>query len=172
MSRIIKPPYFSLHLPFVKRIFMSLLVLGLSLSVPALLVPGPVQKNSYMGAQYCGSCHQEEYTQWLSSPHANAFVHLPKVSQNDPACLSCHATGVLDKNEVLPGVQCEACHGPGQYYGSLHVKKDPVLSKLMFMQKPNEDSCRHCHSPTENLWSAKLGMKQIDHWTDLKGGHP
>ena len=166
MSIKIKPPYSNLRLTFVKRIFLLCAVFGMSSWLLASLVSGPIQKKAYMGAQYCGSCHQEEYKKWLLSPHAKAYDHLPKISQNDGACLSCHATAVLDTTSVFKGVQCEACHGPGQYYASPHIKKDPVLSKLLFNEKPDEDSCRHCHSAAENLWSKKQAMKKIDHWTN------
>lgn len=165
MSSKIKRPYVGFYLALLKR-FPLLIAIGFCISTLALLVPGPIQKNSYMGASYCGSCHAKEYTSWLNSPHAQAFSHLPKESIHDQACLNCHATAVFDSNtDILPGVQCEACHGPGQYYAKLHIKKDVVLSKLLFMQKPNEDSCRRCHAKTEKLWSFKQGMEKIDHWS-------
>lgn len=161
-----KPPQSSGETLFVKRILLIfatslMLVFGL-----AVFVPGPIQKSSYMGAEYCGSCHQAEYAQWIASPHARATEVLSKEQQKNPACTSCHANAVFEKGEPpFRGVQCESCHGPGQYYASLHVKKDPVLSKLLFMQKPDLESCRHCHSAPANLWSPHRAMKKIDHWT-------
>lgn len=151
---------------FVKRMVMLLALALVCMFGLAIFVPGPIQKNAYMGAEYCGSCHQGEYKSWLTSAHAKASEDLPEEHKNNLACLSCHATGVLERNEpFFKGVQCEACHGPGQHYASVHVKKDPVLSKLLFMQKPNEESCRHCHSGAANLWSPHHAMKKIDHWS-------
>jgi hypothetical protein len=130
----------------------------------AFFVPGPVQQSSFIGAEHCGACHQAEYESWHASAHRMATDRLPPEAKSDRRCLSCHATGLLEQNEQFQkGVSCEACHGPGQYYASLHIKKDPVLSKLLFMQEPNEDSCRHCHSSSTNLWSAHPAMKKIDY---------
>ena len=150
----------------VKRVLMLSAVLLTAVFGLALLVPGPIQKSSYMGAEYCGSCHQQEYLSWRQSPHSRAQDVLADVDKNNLACLSCHATGVTEANQpFFKGVQCESCHGAGQYYASLHVKKDPVLSKLLFMQKPDEASCLHCHSSAANLWSPHQSMKKIDHWS-------
>jgi len=152
---------------FVKRFCFGLFLIALSLFSVGLFSPGPIQRASYMGAQYCGSCHQEEYIAWSSSPHARAHEVLPPGKKNDPQCLSCHATGHFQKNEpLLPGVQCEACHGPGQFYAALHIKKDQELSRLLFMQRPvGEKGCRHCHSVDSKIWSAPENMKKIDHWS-------
>lgn len=160
---------------FVKRFAWGLCAVSASFFCIAFFTPGPLQKASFMGAEYCGSCHSEEYRLWASSPHAKAHDVLPIGNRSDPACLSCHATGVLEKNEpALPGVQCEACHGPGQFYAKLHIKKDPVLSRLLFMQRPvGEQSCLHCHSVDSKLWSPHENMNKIDHWskTKIKGDH-
>lgn len=161
-----KPPQSSGETLFVKRILLIFATSLVLISGLAFFVPGPVQKSSYMGAEYCGSCHKAEYQQWLLSPHARATDVLPKEHLANPSCTTCHATGVFEKGEsFFKGVQCESCHGPGQFYASLHVKKDPVLSKLLFMQKPSIESCRHCHSETANLWSPHRAMKKIDHWS-------
>lgn len=166
MKTEIKNPQSSVSALFVKRLVPFLAAVLVCLFSLALFVPGPIQKNSYMGTEYCASCHQAEYQSWLTSDHAKAFLVLPKEAQTDRACLSCHATGVLGPKEgFLKGVQCESCHGPGQYYASLHVKKDAVLSKLLFMEKPNEASCKQCHSDVANSWSFTDAMKKIDHWS-------
>ena len=155
---------------FVKRILVLPFLILISIFGLAIFVPGPIQKKSYMGAEYCASCHQKEYQSWLISPHARATNDLPVGELSNPACLSCHATGVFDQElRAFPGVQCEACHGPGEYYASLHVKRDPVLSKLLFMENPATQSCRHCHSDVANLWSHQHVMKKVD-WSSKHGG--
>lgn len=134
--------------PFVKRVtLLSAVAITLMFSL-AVFIPGPVQKNAYMGAEYCGSCHQQEYKIWVESPHARAKTQLE-----------------LEKGEaIFTGVQCESCHGPGQFYASLHIKKDPVLSKMLFMQRPAENSCKQCHLAKDfNLAQA---MKKIQHWPE------
>lgn len=158
--------YYKESSTIVNRIFIAFCV---SLSVTALLgvfTAGPIQKKSFMGAEYCGSCHKEEYKSWSTSAHAKATSILPPEKATEQQCLTCHATGMYSaKDNFFSGVQCESCHGPGQYYASLHVKKDPNLSKLLFMQKPDIQSCRHCHLKDENLWSPHKAMKDIDHWS-------
>jgi hypothetical protein len=127
------------------RFVLSLFVLIGALLSLAFLTPGPIQREAYMGAEYCGSCHLEEYKAWSNSSHSKAFVHLPADKKEERACLSCHAMGTFEKHDpIFAGVQCESCHGPGLYYAVPHSKKDAVLSKLLFMNKA-ESSCITCH---------------------------
>ncbi len=173
MNLSAKTPKSSGRGAFVKKIAIGLVFGVLVVASTAWFVPGPIQREAYMGAQYCGSCHKAEYAQWAKSGHAQAFLHLPDDKKGEQACLSCHATGAFGSSEkVFRGVQCESCHGPGQYYASLHIKKDAVLSKLLFKQKP-EESCLHCHSRDANLWSPHDAMKKIDHGSkgELKDFH-
>ncbi len=156
---------------FVKRSMVLLVTIATCLFGLAIFVPGPIQRDSYMGAEYCGTCHQTEYKSWAQSAHKRATDVLPLEMRSKPACLNCHATVASEENEqALPGVQCESCHGPGKYYEKSHMKKDEVLSKLLFMQRPTEDSCRHCHSDTTNLWSAHMAMDKIRHWQNVPLG--
>lgn len=160
--------YFSQRASFVKRTLSAIFLVALSAACLAFFTPGPIQRSSYMGAEYCGSCHQEEYKKWASSPHAKAHKDLPADRKNDRACLGCHATAVLGRNDpILHGVQCESCHGPGQYYAALHIKKDAVLSAYLFKHDA-EKSCLHCHSSDSKLWSLDEGMKKIDHWSKVQ----
>lgn len=105
-------------------------VAGLALTCLAFLVPGPIQREAYMGPEYCGACHQDTYKAWQSSAHAKASIH------------------------------CESCHGPGQYYGALHIKKDAVLSKLLFKQ--DKINCLHCHSQEQKI-GARVAGEKFDH---------
>jgi hypothetical protein len=162
----------SYRVPFVKRVSILAMTVVLCIFGLAQFIPGPIQKKSYMGAEYCASCHQKEYQAWATSPHAKATDSLPIDEKVNSACLTCHATGLLDKSSfVLNGVQCESCHGPGEYYASLHVKKDLVLSKLLFMERPGIKSCSHCHFSSPNLWSPHKAIKKIDHWRLDKNVH-
>lgn len=102
----------------------------------------PAQANKYIGAEKCKNCHQAEasgnqYGIWEKEPHSKAFETLAsdaakKIAQEkgieDPQksdqCLRCHMTAfgvpadAIKKGFDGKGVQCEACHGPGD----LHVK--------------------------------------------------
>ncbi len=71
-----------------------------------------------LGAEACRDCHRAAYDGWSRSQHARAMDSL-KEAEKAPgsACLRCHATVRQAPPEagptLLPGVQCEACHGPG-----------------------------------------------------------
>jgi len=114
--------------------------------------PPPPEKGkpSYIGAEKCKSCHEEEYAVWEKTPHARAMEtlvekHRDKVGE----CVSCHVTGfrkpsgaTLHDLGALGAVQCEVCHGPG----SLHEEaggyaKIPTLT-------PTASFCTaSCHHP-------------------------
>lgn len=99
--------------------------LGLALPGPPVLMDLREEKESvgYAGAEACAECHQTQYDQWKSTPHAKAFW--PLLDQNRhwiPYCVQCHVTGMNQSGgfRAYPAsvkmmhVQCETCHGPGQ----------------------------------------------------------
>ena len=93
----------------------------------------------FIGASKCKNCHQAEpagnqFGAWQHTPHAKAFETLgtdrakevakplgiadPQTSEK---CLKCHSTAFGEPPERIAkgfdpkaGVQCEACHGPGE----------------------------------------------------------
>ena len=95
------------------------------------------------------SCHQGpgmgyQLSLWRMSPHAQAYAVLatPRAAelakkagvaedpQLSPACLKCHATGggpgapVAKTYDLMEGVGCESCHGPGSEYMPEAVMRD------------------------------------------------
>jgi len=102
-----------------------------------------VRAADYIGAEKCKICHKVEYTSWESLEHAKAFDTLQPAEQAKAECLRCHATA--GKAE-LPGVQCEACHGPGGEYKSMTVMKDRQASLAAGLLLPDEAACKSCHS--------------------------
>ena len=72
----------------------------------------------------------------------HAFDQLKGDEQSNPECLKCHATGA---SAEMPGVQCEACHGPGSDYKSMKVMKDRDASVAAGLVLPDEATCRGCH---------------------------
>jgi hypothetical protein len=46
----------------------------------------------------------------------------------------------------MPGVQCEACHGPGNDYKSIAVMKDKAASLAAGLIVPTKETCLQCHS--------------------------
>jgi cytochrome c553 len=115
----------------------------------------------YVGAAKCKLCHKAQYDSWLGTMHAKAFDALaPDGGKNKPECVKCHVTGTTEKAEVLEGVQCEACHGPGSEYKSPKImsKKDWGTDPAKYLKMatdaglviPTEAVCKRCHTPEGN----------------------
>ncbi|PIP39130.1 MAG: hypothetical protein COX19_08795 [Desulfobacterales bacterium CG23_combo_of_CG06-09_8_20_14_all_51_8] len=103
----------------------------------------------YVGSKSCNLCHAEINDSWVNSRHAGAMGSLVgKSRQNDPDCLSCHVTGMekqsfpgilqVKEDNLMVGVQCEACHGPGADHS-----KDPQSVEMLTV---NENTCTRCHT--------------------------
>jgi hypothetical protein len=120
-------------------------VLALGLGLLCLAAPGPASADDYVGAEVCGTCHEAEYAQWKSTPHARALSDLTRPQQQDRVCRSCHTMQPLDDDPIYGGVQCESCHGPGRLYAPRNVMKDEELSKLLGLEAVTEKTCRACH---------------------------
>ena len=173
-------------------------ILSLNLPGPDLSGPTPPAGGRYIGAAMCKNCHNgadkgNAYDHWMGTPHAKAFENLAsdkakeaakKLGIDDPQksekCLKCHVTAYgVDKKEIKVsfkpehGVQCEACHGPGED----HYKK-----RFAEAQKPGTapspitadeihslraaDGCVKCHneeSPTYKPFCLKERMEKIEH---------
>ena len=74
--------------------------------------------------------------------HAKAFDKLKDDEKAKAECLECHATG---ESAEMPGVQCEACHGPGNQYKSIKVMKDREASVAAGLIVPDDSTCKGCH---------------------------
>ena len=101
----------------------------------------------FVGSDACKVCHQEQYIQWKTTKHAQAFnVLLDAKRHFQPKCVSCHITGagydggyrMGDLTHPMMHVQCEACHGPG----GKHIL---APSKSSILGKPKADLCIRCH---------------------------
>ncbi len=101
-----------------------------------------VSSADYIGAAKCKMCHKVQFASWERLAHAKAFEQLKPEEQSDPECLKCHATGGTAE---MPGVQCEACHGPGSDYKSMKTMKDREASIAAGLVIPDESVCKGCH---------------------------
>ena len=117
-------------------------------------------KHEYVGAAKCKMCHKAEYTSWEATKHAKAFEALSAEEQMKEECVVCHITGTDVKGEVITGVSCEACHGPGSDYKSPKIMsakafkedkagalKAAVAAGLVI---PTEETCVRCHKKEGN----------------------
>ena len=143
----------------------------------------------YVGVKKCKTCHMKIYKSWEQTKHAGAFEVLKpgtaaeakqkagldpqKDYTQDSECVGCHTTGL----PTNPGVQCEACHGPGKSYSNSKImnktawKADPEKHLKMAMEaclqpQPAENNCITCHnanSPTAQPFDFKKRHEVIKH---------
>ncbi len=137
----------------------------LAFSVPVLFFAGlPLAsaQATYLGAEKCGKlCHKIQYTSWQTTPHAKAFADLKPADQAKAECIECHVTG---GKKDLPGVQCEACHGPGSNYAKLAIMKDKAKAVAAGLVVPTEKTCVKCHnkkSPTFKGFNFAEAVKKV-----------
>lgn len=118
------------------------MILGVVAIVAAATVVA--QDHAYVGADKCKMCHKVQYTSWEETTHAKALEQAK--ASADPAfearCLDCHAT---NSDEALPGVQCEACHGPGSDYKKMSIMKDREQAVANGLVVPTQETCDGCH---------------------------
>ena len=145
----------------------SLIVITLTMFIAAF---APVAAQEYVGAEFCGMCHQAEYESWAETPHAAAagieavnetgtyyyvaaFAHRVYTEEAFLAsCRNCHVTGWDEETESWPeqdtdpgkflGIQCEYCHGPYQS----HSAENPAMTIDY-----SPDGCADCHAQPADL---------------------
>jgi len=129
---------------------------------------------AYTGVKKCRTCHIKIYRTWIETKHAKAFDQLNEKEKQDPKCIECHTT---NKDVNLPGVQCEACHGPGGKFSSAKImnrkkfKADPELQKKLAHEAgliiaPDENNCKKCHnkrSPHYEGFDFKARYEEVKH---------
>jgi hypothetical protein len=83
-------------------------------------------------------------------------------------CFACHNTastvaGVFDAKGLIPGITCEACHGPGRKHVEAieHQKLGPALDAILNPARldpaASVDFCGACHA---TFWDVKLAGEQ------------
>lgn len=145
----------------------------------------------FIGVEGCSKCHNSEGTgkqveSWKASPHARAFETLGSAAarkiaaergiadpQADGRCVRCHTTGAgIPKSlfrsgfQVSDGVQCEACHGPGENYAKIEHMISSAKAREMGLIEPTVAVCVHCHnaeSPTFKSFDFKKAFEQVRH---------
>jgi len=118
----------------------------LAVAVVALVsVSAQAQDHEYVGADKCKMCHKVQFASWENTVHAKA-TDAAKASTDrefSADCLKCHATNA---SEELAGVQCEACHGPGNDYKKMSIMKDVEAAKANGLIIPTQETCDGCHT--------------------------
>lgn len=103
------------------------------------------QDHEYAGADKCKMCHKVEYASWESTTHAKATEAAKASTERkfSADCLKCHATNA---SEEFSGVQCEACHGPGNDYKKMSIMKDLATAQANGLIIPTQETCNRCHT--------------------------
>ncbi len=120
--------------------------------------------HDYIGAKKCGLCHKKDgiLESWEKTAHATAYDKLTEEQKKDEKILKFYTTGKDTKGELLTGVQCEACHGPGSGYKTKSIMEDKEKAIANGLIIPDAKTCAKCHNaeaPTETL---KATAKDFD----------
>ena len=129
---------------------------------------------AYKGVKKCKVCHIKIYKTWKETKHATTFDRLNEKEKKDPKCYECHTT---DNDTNLPGIQCEACHGPGSKFSSARImnkkkyKDNPEVQRKLAIEAglviaPDEKNCTQCHnerSPHYKGFDFKARYEEIKH---------
>jgi hypothetical protein len=123
----------------------SILWTVLAVAVVLVSVSAQAQDHEYAGAAKCKMCHKVQYASWEATTHAKATDAAKASTDREYSadCLQCHATNA---SEELPGVQCEACHGPGNDYKKMSIMKDIEKAKANGLIIPTQATCDGCHT--------------------------
>ena len=103
------------------------------------------QDHAYVGGDKCKMCHKVQHASWMETTHAKATEAAKASTERtfEAACLKCHATNA---DEAMAGVQCEACHGPGNDYKKMSVMKDKDMAIANGLIIPTQATCDGCHT--------------------------
>ncbi|MCP4568923.1 MAG: hypothetical protein GY841_15215 [FCB group bacterium] len=143
------------------RLFSTILGVFLAIMLVAAVSAGEAAKTAkagyaYIGAKKCSMCHKKDGIKesWMTSKHATAWDDLTPEQQKDDALKPYYTTGTTAKGELLTGVQCEVCHGPGSAYKKKTIMKDHKEAIANGLLVPDEKACLKCHNekaPTKAL---------------------
>jgi hypothetical protein len=121
------------------------LLIAIALAVMAVSFGAQAGDHEYVGAAKCKMCHKVQYASWETTKHAKATETAKAGTEREWAadCAKCHATNA---SEDLPGVQCEACHGPGNDYKKMSIMKDRDAALANGLVIPSQETCDGCHT--------------------------
>jgi ferredoxin len=153
----------------------------------------------YVGVNNCATCHVQIATALAETPHMHAYETLKKQDKEHTSCAVCHNNGfnepggfnVIDDAKYADSewpqrnVQCETCHGPGEFHVKLQLKQmeatDPKLTAAGRDQHglvpASRETCLACHdaenSPNFNFdkyWP--FTQHDLNMTVEPMSGHP
>jgi protein-arginine kinase activator protein McsA len=108
----------------------------------------------------------------LSSPNDTDEAMARKVPPAEAKkCFSCHTTasifnGLIDEKNLVPGVRCQACHGPGakhasamqaaQFAGVADVGTSSIFNPQELQPADSVDFCGACHGTFRDVEVSKI----------------
>jgi hypothetical protein len=130
-------------------------------------------KHEYVGVKKCKICHKKDgiHESWLASKHAYAFDSLSAEDQKNEELLPYYTTGTTAKGDLLTGIQCEACHGPGSDYKKKKTMSDRELAVAGGLIIPDSALCVTCHNDKAPAALAAVGKDFNFEKAKVKGAH-
>lgn len=190
-------------IPFLSLALCGAVAVALAGAPSAEPTQAKPKVNHYIGVAKCKNCHNVadsggQYECWTKSKHAEAFKTLASEeskklasakgiadAQKDDKCLKCHVTafGVADDQlqkgfDRTLGVQCEACHGPGEAHMKARLaaaaadeNADPKVRKTVgegeIQVSVEAKLCTSCHnadSPSYKPFCLATRVHEIAHY--------
>jgi len=117
---------------------------------------GFLQPGAYPTAEYCGTCHQEAYSQWRQALHSNAF--------RTPFYRTSVNILIRDKTRGIAFARhCDSCHNPIGVLGAA-LTEDSKVDRAKF--DSDGLTCTTCHSvvsldSTNGNASVKMGVPAV-----------
>jgi tetratricopeptide (TPR) repeat protein len=117
---------------------------------------GFLQPGAYPTAEYCGTCHQEAYSQWRQALHSNAF--------RTPFYRTSVNLLIRDKSRGIAFARhCDSCHNPIGVLGGA-LTEDSKVDRARF--DSDGLTCTTCHSvvsldSTNGNASIKMGVPSV-----------
>jgi tetratricopeptide (TPR) repeat protein len=117
---------------------------------------GFLQPGAFPSAEYCGTCHQEAYSQWRQALHSNAF--------RTPFYRTSVNILIRDKTRGIAFARhCDSCHNPISVLGAA-LTEDSKVDRAKF--DSDGLTCTTCHSvvsldSTNGNASVKMGVPAV-----------
>ena len=122
-------------------------------------------RHDYIGVKKCVICHKKDgiAASWEATKHATAWDNLSEEDKKNEALKPFYTTGIDAKGELLTGIQCEACHGPGSDYKTNSIMKDREKAIANGLLIPDEKTCLKCHNDKAPTAALAATAKDFDY---------
>jgi hypothetical protein len=133
--------------------------------------PTVLLAQEFIGSGKCESCHPFAFERWKQGPHYAAHLSLRKEQLDDSKCNSCHTMPPRVNLNNFMGIQCESCHGAGQYYFQSYVMKDKELARAVGLTSILPENCLKCHNataPSVEAFEYDSAWARIGHGMDAR----